>query len=256
MELSDGTSGWVILVNDSERPIEAFYFSGQCNAINARGGAGVQFSYDALQSPGTVSGHPGLDGKFLSQKDVVAPKGRMISMTKLELQQSGCDWKGDIDAVIYSDGSYEGDEMIARGMAAQRDGIAAGVAYWRDRFNRENTDAVNLDAINAEAQRLKKEDSAKSWSSSGCRKSPLTCEYWKGRYQVDSNVALWLQKGAIKDTPEDRYRKTVQSIERWQKKIDDNVALKRLDVTFPPPPIEQTTQSTVTKGSLTPTAKQ
>ena len=256
MELSDRTSGWVILVNDSDKPIEAFYFSGQCNDVNARGGVGTYFTYDALQSPGTVSGHPGLDGKFLSQRDTVAPKGRMISMTKLMPQQSGCDWKGDINAVIYSDGSYEGDEMIARGIVALRDGIAAGVEYWQQRFNHENPDAVDLDTVNADAQRLKKQDYAKSWSSSGCHTSTLPCEYWKGRYQVDSSVAMWLRGVALKDTHEEAYKKTAQIIERWQKKIDKNVALKRLDVTFPQPPVEQTTQSAVPQGFVTPTPKQ
>jgi hypothetical protein len=255
MELSDRTSGWVILVNDSDKPIEAFYFSAQCNDVNARGGAGMQFTYDALQNPSTMSGHPGLDGKFLSQRDVVAPKGRFVSLTKLVPQQSGCDWKGDINAVIYSDGSYEGDEMIARGIAALRDGIAASVAYWQGRFNRESPEAVDLDAVNADAQRLTKEDFAKTMFP-GCRNSPLACEYWKGRHQVDSSVAMWLRRVALKDTHEEAYKKTAQIIERWQKKIDNNVALKRLDVTFPQPPGEQTTQSAVSQGSVTPTPKQ
>jgi len=255
LELSDRTSGWVILVNDSEKPIEAFYFSGQCNDVNARGGAGTYFTYDALQSSGTVSGHPGLDGKSLSQRDVAAPKGRYVSMTKLAPQQSGCEWKGDISAVIYSDGSYEGDEMIARGMAAYRDGIAAGVEYWQQRFNHESPDTVGLDTVNADAQRLKKEDFGKSWSSSGCHTSTPQCEYWKGRYQVDSSVAMWLGGVALKDTHEEAYKKTAQIIERWQKKIDKNVALKRLDVTFPQPPVEQT-QSAASHGSVTPTPRQ
>jgi hypothetical protein len=30
MELSDRISGWVILVNDSENPIEAFHISARC----------------------------------------------------------------------------------------------------------------------------------------------------------------------------------------------------------------------------------
>jgi hypothetical protein len=255
MELSDRTSGWVILVNDSDKPIEAFYFSGQCNALNAGGGAGMQFTYDALENPSTMSGHPGLDGKFLSQRDTVAPKGRMISMTKLVPQQSGCDWKGDISAVIYSDGSYEGDEMIARGIAALRDGIAASVAYWQDKFNRESPEAVDLDAVNTEAQRLTKEDFAKTMFP-GCRKSPLACEYWKGRHQVDSNVAMWLRGVALKDTHEEAYKKTAQIIERWQKKIDNNVALKRLDVVFQPQSEEPTPQSDGLRNSPTPPPKQ
>jgi hypothetical protein len=83
---------------------------------------------DSLDGPGTIASIP--DVRAAMQSDITGQGKRRISFLKLNPQPSGCAWKAEINAVIYSDGSYEGDEIAMRGMAARRDGIAAGVRYW------------------------------------------------------------------------------------------------------------------------------
>jgi hypothetical protein len=226
MELSERTSGWVILVNDSKKSIEAFHVSVECEISEAKGGGGTQYTYDSLQSPGSRHSSPSFGGKIVLQDDVIAPKGQLISSTRLSPQPSGCERKADITAVIYSDGSYEGDEMAARAIQAQRDGTADGVRYWADRFHRESAHAP-VDAVIDQANMF----SQVANSHGGCNGASLACEYWTGRRFVDLNVANWLE-GSKQSTADHRYKQTVELIEAWQRKIDTDSALKKMDITF------------------------
>lgn len=107
IKLSDGDRGQVIFVNDSKKPIEAFQVSGRCGrgfmARDALDGP----SHDALEVPGDKEG---------IESVVVAPAGRMTTLATLVPHPSGCKWETGVDAVIYADGSYGGNETIARGM--------------------------------------------------------------------------------------------------------------------------------------------
>jgi hypothetical protein len=227
MELSDGTSGWGILVNDSQKTIEAYHFSAKCRGVRP-GESGLELSYDALDFDGTVIGFQG-PGGLVTQRDVSEP-GARIAVQQL-LPQPSCEWKADINAVLYADGSYEGDEMSARGLQARRDGIAASVKYWTDRLSQESAGKPNLEATHTDAERLTQEDEKKAHMFPGCGKLPLTCQYWRGRSHVDRSVAL--KAKSQKDGSEGSYRRIVQFVTRWEKKIEADVALKKLDAVFP-----------------------
>jgi hypothetical protein len=229
MELSDGTSGWVILVNDSQIPIEAFHFVGKCR-IAGREVAGSEFTYDALDSPGNSLSHPAITGR--AQSDVVKPGERYFALTKLLPQPSECIWDGDITSVIYADGTYEGEENTARDLQARRDGIAAGVQYWVERVQGGVVEKPDPEAMAAEAKQLSEETRTKTRYCVGPNQ-PLSCAYWSGRHQVDANVAL--QGSRKKEDPESNYAWMTQFIKRWRKKVEADDALKRLDVTFPLP---------------------
>ena len=228
MELSDGTSGWVILVNDSQKTIEAYHFSAKCSGVRP-GESGLELSYDALDFVGTVIGVQG-PGGGVTQHDVAEPGARIVVLDHL-LPQPSCEWKADINAVLYADGSYEGDEMSARGLQARRDGIAASVKYWADRLSQESAGKPNLEATQTDAERLTQEDEKKAHMFPGCGKLPLACQYWSGRSHVDRNVAH--QAKSQKDGSEGSYRRIVQFITRWEKKMEADVALKKLDAVFP-----------------------
>ena len=227
MQLSNGTSGWVALVNDSEKPIEAFHFTGQCGNM-----IGNDFTYDALDSAGSRMLHPSIDGQAFDQNDVVKPGERMFSMVNLLPQPSGCAWQGDIDAVIFADGTYEGNETTVRGMQARRDGIAAALKYWAQQLHQQAQDNTDADALALEAKDLSHEDFKKTMFP-GCHKSPLACEYWRGRQQVDANIESW---GKVKNgSAQKRYGSVLHSMERWQTKMDNDPALTKLDEIFPLP---------------------
>ncbi len=228
LELSDGTSGWAILVNDSQKTIEAYHFSAKCMSEGWMR-MGSETSYDALDSAGTSRSGPGRGVAGIhTNRDVLEPGERMVSMENLLPQPSGCAWDADFDAVIYDDGSYEGDERRVRGLQARRDGVADGVKYWAARLAREHVDKASRETIRTDAERLKEEDVKKT--TSRCRK--FACEYWRGRFQVDINVALNTRPS--KDGPPlEGYGGIIQIYARHEKKIQADVALKKLDAVFP-----------------------
>lgn len=67
MELSDGTSGRAILINDSAKAIEAFHFTGHCGKL------GTEASSDVLDAPGNMIGTRGLDAAPVTQNFVLEP---------------------------------------------------------------------------------------------------------------------------------------------------------------------------------------
>lgn len=231
LELSDGTSGWAILVNDSQKKIEAYHFTAKCwSAGQVKGG--TEYSYDALESSGTSRSGPWNDvAGIVSHRDVLEPDSRMVSAEKLVPQPSGCVWDAAFDAVIYADGSYSGDTMVVRGLQARRDGIAESLKYWTNRLSHEAVDKASLETIRADAERMKEEDRKKTVHSQ-CDKLPISCEYWWGRYQIDSDVTM--QTKPWKDGPElNGYGGIIQMYARHEKKIEADVALKKLDAVFP-----------------------
>jgi hypothetical protein len=149
-------------------------------------------------------------------------------MESLVPQPSGCVWDADFDAVIYADGSYEGDEMTVRRLQARRDGVAAGVKYWADKLAQEAVDKAGRETIRAEAERLKDEDLRKI--TNRCRK--LECEYWRSIFQVDINVAA-NTRPSENSPPLEGYGGIVQTYARHEQKIEADVALKNLGVVFP-----------------------
>ena len=230
LELSDGTSGWAILVNDSQKNIEAYHFSAKCWSAGQLKG-GTEYSYDALESSGTSRSGPWNNvAGIISHRDVLEPGARMVSVEKLLPQPSGCVWDADFDAVIYADGSYAGDAMRVRCLQARRDGIAEMVKYWSNRLAQEAVSRSSLETIRTDAERLKEEDWKKTMAR--CNKLPLSCEYWRGRYQIDGDVAM--QTRPRSDGPEIHgYRGIIQMYARQEKKIEADVALKNLHAVFP-----------------------
>ena len=219
LELSDGASGWVILVNDSQKPIEAFSFTGEC------GSGGTGYTYDALNSAGESTSHPAVDGHFAMQHSLIQPGQRFFALEKLLPQPSGCTWEGHIKGVIYVDGTHAGEESAARDMQASRDGIAAALRYWT-KLNEDRGENSDERGIYTGAEQLAKDDYAKQMFPR-CNNQPVACAYWKGRYLVDTNIALQVNQQSSS------YASVKAYVERWLKKVDADDALRHMDAEFP-----------------------
>jgi len=219
VELSGGTTGQIILENDSRQDIEAFHFSAECGASS-----GMKTSSDILDSPMDTmmmrASHP------RTERGGVHPWERVTFLTELAPQQSGCSWKAVIDAVIYADGSYEGAQTWAQFLQARRDGIAASVKYWIDHLKALPTVPLDMGSIQADAEHRRQ-------AAGACIQPTPDCGYRHGRQQVDSNLAIRVEHW--KDNPELEYQQTLQFLTRWQAELNGNVALKRLELTFPLP---------------------
>jgi len=223
LEFSDGSSGWVIVVNDSQKPIEAFSVKATCGAMSSTP------AYDALEFGGGGRPHPAVKG---SQPSLIQPGQRFFVLVNLAPQPSGCVWQGQVQGVIYADGTYDGDESAVRDLQARRAGIAAALQYWSNLQlgGHEQTVALNGPT---NAENLSQDDLAKTWTYT-CRDQPAVCAYWSGRRQVDQNVSQLAQHKFLMGP----------YLDRWTAKVEADVAFKKLEPTFPSPITERDAAAT------------
>lgn len=215
MELSDGTGGAIILVNDSEKVIEAFLYKGLCGTTHR------SFNYDALWAPGErgwdardPSGRP-----IRPQPDTVAPGQQMDANELIQKPSVGCSERGDIDAVIYSDGTFDGSEEGVRSMQVWRDGLANELQYWFARLQSKPSD------IYAIANEAKQRDDSYKELRAGARPQ-LLVDYQLGEQQVATAVVHQIAEDPSPIA-------LVELIDTWKKKLDSDLAFKKMSVIFP-----------------------
>jgi hypothetical protein len=215
VELSDGTSGEVFVVNDGGKPIEAYHFVSKCGSFE------TDSTVDILAAGGGLK--------------VLLPGERKDANILLSPRSDGCTEEPALDAVILTDGSFEGDLHAVQALQAWRDGVVAGVRYWHDRLHHENATEAELATEEADAKLLAHED-LKRMTSPGCRNESVICAYWHGRRYADiqfkGNV---VGVGVRKYGPEKIHMNLVNLADGLQKKIEDDEALKKLEITFPLP---------------------
>lgn len=219
-ELAEKTSGHIIVVNDSDKPMEAYHVTTTCTGANGFRSAMDSGGYDVLTTPWAAG------GQSYPQYDVIAPHTRKVSEHSIAPEQ-GCNWTAVLDGVIFSDGSYGGSPDVVQSMQAWRDGLAASVQYWADRM-RTVADPQSLDIPN-EAKQRSQEDQSKQFD-------PLTPggQYWQGRFLVDGNLAQISQSSDTNPRKALRLRAlTSQMVNEWVSRLDRDLAFQALDVTFP-----------------------
>jgi len=153
MELSSGTSGYVILENDSQSSIEAFHVKGQCGSV------GMEATSDILEGPN--GRFPNVAADTRSQRGGIH-RWERVSFANVTFiaQPQPCTWKVEMNAVIFSDGSYEGDDAQVKALQAERDGIAASINYWAARMKTPPATPAELDLIEADAKTQSQNDRA------------------------------------------------------------------------------------------------
>jgi hypothetical protein len=220
-ELTAGTSGNLILENDARSSIEAFHYKAQC------GNGATEGSQDILgiqngQFLGIVGDRP--------QHGPVRPWERVTFRENFYPNSSGCEWKVEVTAVLFSDGSYEGDKAQARAMQARRDGIVAAVGYWRAKMNPPPIKSSDFELLASDAKGRRTIDQANAWASKCFQGTDESCSYWQGRQLVDLNIANDIERKKINPDPE--FTSPVEILDRWQEVLDRNEALRKLDAIF------------------------
>ena len=238
LEFDDRVPGHqdVILVNDSEKLIEAYGASQRCRRSNGRNGSGADVSQDILDDPhrGVRSDMHAAVGSSPSRSGVLETGGRWDAHIAVFAENGACDTQ--VTGVLFSDGSFDGEDAAVRGLKAHRDGLAAGVNYWADRIGREKPDGSTLDALLAEVRQRESEDQLKQ------RKYPITLnentppllwQYWSGWLRVEKHIEFHFPKDLSREKARENLRKIADEINQWKNKIDGNLALQKLNVTFP-----------------------
>lgn len=244
VELSDGTSGRVILLNDSAKPIEAFFIWQQCGTAigmsihDTQRPSGSGFSahiQDALSGPGDRIGIPGSRERMAV---VVAPGGRFISSMSIASDPRSMKCEVKIIAGVFTDGSTEGVVQALSSMQASRDGIASGVRHWNATLNPASGEMPDPEAILSDAESRSLTDQQKLQISHGPVLRILLTpayNYWTGRSQVDNWIANSMKDELPRHDPADALKSLARMIGYWQKKMDTDVAMKKLALAFPLP---------------------
>lgn len=224
--LPSGTR-YIVLVNDSQKSIEAYDVTSGCTGSRARGGT----SYDELSLTGDKDGITASNGA--SQPSILRPGGRMITRMPLGPSRPDCENTGEVDAVLFADGTYGGDTDAARDLQVYRDGVVASVRDWVSTLNQPGTLSTNAGAIQTEAQRRQDKDFVGIRATLG---QHTASSYWYGRLAIDGNLWPETKPRSQGEAPDVTFQRAVQVAATLNKKIQDNFALKRLDVVFPLPP--------------------
>jgi hypothetical protein len=233
-----GTPPRILFVNDSAKPIEAFFVTERCASKNNKSHSLFQFDEDTLDEANSVTVRHTGDGA-ISGKVFIEHNGRYDTLhtTHPSTSSNGveeCD--AQADAAVFVDGTYQGKEDMVRAIKITRDGISACVDDWATRFRTNSDESARQSAL-AEANRRVNHDKAevlKSFHAFTHQDAPEAAGYyWQGRLQVDSDVLRFLSSPAS-NTHRETLNYVADHIATWKKKIDDDVAMKKLDAAFPP----------------------
>jgi hypothetical protein len=246
-EFTEGTHGRVTLVNDSAKPIEAFFIWQQCGTAlgmsihETQRPSGSSYSghiQDTLSGGGDRSGIPGSRERRAIQSEIVALGGRFITTMAVssDPQSMKCELK--TIAAVFTDGSFEGDDQALSSIQARRDGIATGVRYWMAKLNPESGEMPEPEAILADAESRSDADEQELQTIGGpVIKVVFTpaYNYWMGRSRVDDWVAGDLKDQSQRQDPTKVLKSTARWLDHWQKKFDGDIAMKKLAAAFPRP---------------------
>jgi hypothetical protein len=237
LEFEDNAgSKQVILVNDSQKPIEAFAASQRCQKDNGWSGAGGSGDILFYPSNGDGGDMQAADGSGSPRSGVLDTGARWS--TQLAMMPERGDCQNRITAVFFSDGSFEGDDAALRNLKAGRDGLAAGVHYWAHRISREKPDGSTLNSLLAEVRERVVADEAKQLkyfrtSSHGDSSAQPLREYWASWVIVERDIELRFPKDIAHEEPSATLRRVADMINGWKTKIDGNIALRKLNAVFP-----------------------
>jgi len=231
----------VILVNDSEKSIEAYGASQLC--FKPKQYRGVDDGQDILDAPfrGTPSSMRAADGSGPPRSGVLETGARWSMGISIP---ENWDCQTHVNAVLFSDGSFEGEDAGVRGLKARRDGLAAAIHYWADRISREKPDGSTLDALLDELKQRKAQDQIvrtkyKSHPHLTFDKAeqpippPLLWQYWSGWLVAEGNLEFHLSKYLNQENAVESFRKIADEINHWKTRIDGNLALRKLNTVFP-----------------------
>ena len=229
----DGTV-WarVALGNDSDKTIETFHITSD---REDEGGI-IQDALELLSHEGSNTFS---DQETVMQNAIIKPGARYISLGWGSVSKRGVLVSvPKIDAVLFTDGTYEGDEPILRGIEAYRRGMADGVKYWSDKLAATPANRSALEALNGEAEQRK----AAFYEEKGRYRvhqqlqSDLTWQYHAGREWADIVMNARLVKGLFDNEESGKhYKNTASYFAEWKDEIDNDAALKTLIAAFPLP---------------------
>jgi hypothetical protein len=200
-------------VNDSAKDIDAYHVLIKCELSTRETGG------DVLYGP-----HNG--------GDTIRASGGMWD-TGPAIQEDGRVCDATADAVIYSDGSFDGPVEIVRRMQAAREGGFAAIQFWAALLAKP--DQAGADSFSTLAKERVKEDRTHLQScrtSATGEEAELICFYWSGRLHDDGSISGILARPVPPDN--DSPWRFENFVRIWMQKYKNDVAMSELSRSFPP----------------------
>ena len=212
------------LVNDSAKSIEAYSVIQTC-------GRYAQFAATILDNGQTSFG----DNAVIGPGERRTLRGGWIFNPDVP----SCD--AQVEAVFFTDGSFEGKDAAVRGLKALGDGEAASIDYWADRIKKEKPDGSRLDSLRDEIKlridHEKAEESKYPNHLDDVRFRPLW-EYFEGKLAVDFDIESLLPTDLSAMEPAELLRKVTDYVEKRKADIAANEVMQKLNTIFLPPIFE------------------
>ena len=214
----------LVLVNDSNKSIEAYSVLQTC-------GRYAQFDPNILGQGYQSSRFVPLRG----ESGVIKPGERRTLRGGWSYRPGDRSCDAQVEAVLFTDGSFEGEDALVRGLKGLGDGEAASVNYWVDRIKSEEPDGSTLGLLLDEIKEHVADDKAEAnrYPNRRYRDRPLW-EYWEGRLEVDLDIESLFPKDLSAVKPNDLLKRVTNYLEKRKTDIDGNETMQKLNTVFPP----------------------
>jgi hypothetical protein len=234
---------WIVLVNDSPNTIEFVSLLQECSLV--RQGTVV----DALDRPEySLLIRDAANNLSRSIGPEQGGTWELLFFENSEKSKYVGECAPRVEFILFGDGTYEGKESYAHYLKTQRDGMFASVIEWLEILNRKRADESS--AIELEKMAGQRRDKEAQKVLEYCKPGRIDCEetarlvagFWAGKWEVDAAIGscIHVSEMAGRDwcendrPPGQVVQYTMDYLERWKSKIEEDPAMKRLREIFPP----------------------
>ncbi len=216
VEVVDASGGLkrTYVVNDSDKTIEAVHFSARCEPAHD---TAHWFFRDVLSSSSQTVG--------------LKPSGRLQVLGFSAEENSSC--AVHVDAVLFADGTHDGNDSGLRAIQAHRDGVFVVLKYWSARLAKEGPETFDLASCNADAKRRSDEASTRfaSLHKSG-EEQPVGDAYREGRLNGEMNVFTEVIQLPHGKTATYDFHRLSDLVMAWMNRFDNDPSASTLSAEF------------------------
>lgn len=197
-------------VNDSLKDIDAYHALIRCDR-------------STRETDGDVLGGP-----YTGVDTIRASGGRWDAGPSIQEDGHVCD--PTVDAVIYSDGSFDGPLQIVRRIHAAREGGLAAIQFWAELLAKpREAGAESFSAV--AGTRLREDRTHLENCPTSASGRDLICSYWAGRLHDDASVSEILARPVPQDSASPwRFENFIQT---WKRKYEKDAAMADFSRSYP-----------------------
>lgn len=185
---------------------------------------------DALDGPGGTTSEHAADGRY-AHGGVIPPGGWVDMSSPVYRNAAGEDIRCErkLDAIVFQDGTFEGDQQALRFIAEHRAAVLQAVRNWVDRLKNEPEDGSTLETLRLGAEHLRE------IAGKNIYDHPGSIAYWSGCSQVQTAFLVWLHPESNRYSATEKFHRLSHFFGEWDEKIANDTALKNLTAAFPVP---------------------